>query len=74
MAQKVLITGTSPLTNAEVAAAFRAAGFRAGPAEPGRWARDGKLPEDFRTIGGHRRWHPETIRAALLRATEGWPT
>ena len=53
-----------PLTARDVAAIFRV-DVRA----PGRWAREGKLPADFKTVGGHLRWRAETIQAALERGT-----
>lgn len=47
------------LTPGEVAAAFRVE-----PKTVARWARSGRLPA-VRTLGGHRRFRLEDVRAAL---------
>ncbi len=39
--------------------------FHVDPKSIVRWAKDGRLAEDFRTLGGHRRWYRATVEAAL---------
>jgi excisionase family DNA binding protein len=57
-----MTTAANPdvLTAAGVAALFGVASKTVT-----RWARSGKLPESFRTPGGHRRWRREVVEAAL---------
>lgn len=55
-----------PLTPAEVAVMFRV-----DPKTVTRWAQTGRLQEDFRTPGGHRRWYRSRIDA-LLRGDKPW--
>jgi excisionase family DNA binding protein len=54
------LTAIEPLlTGAQVAKMFNVS-----PITITRWANDGKLPV-IRTPGGHRRFHPEAVRALL---------
>lgn len=39
--------------------------FRVDPKTVGRWARTGKI-RCFRTVGGHRRFYAEDVRALLI--------
>jgi excisionase family DNA binding protein len=54
-------TEAKPLRAGEVATLFRV-----DPKTVGRWVKQGKLAY-FRTLGGHLRFHPEDIEAALRR-------
>ncbi len=39
--------------------------FGVDPKTVTRWARAGKLPASFRTLGGHRRWRRDEIEATI---------
>lgn len=66
MATVVTLASASPLTASEAAAVF---GVTASTVNG--WARKGKFPEDFRTLGGQRRWHAATIRAIITGTGHG---
>ena len=62
----VFFTSDSPLTVGEVAALFRVC-----PDTVARWDKAGRLPSDFHTPGGQRRWRPGTNSAALKQGVPG---